>query len=232
MYATGAHTPRPFPRKRESQHFKFERGDFPGSPLARGRRRETASARPRRKSNARHVASDLHEVGVARGRLVDEPAVEHDQDAVGQLEELVQVFADQQHRRPAVARRDDLGGCRPPPRSRAEARVGRDQHLDLAAQLAAPAPRAGRCRRRGCGSASSGVRRLDRGSARSGPPPCARIARRRCSEPAAERRTAGGRKCGTPGSRPTLMRPTQAFCSGTSGRQWKLWRRISARVAR
>ena len=86
---------------------------------------------------ARRVAADLGEVGGAGGHLVDEPPVEDDHDAVGELEQLVEVLADEEHRGAAVARRHDLGmNLRDGGEVEAEAGIGGDHHVDLAAELA------------------------------------------------------------------------------------------------
>ena len=76
-------------------------------------------------------------IGPIRRRLVDDPSVEHDDEAVGQLEQLVEILAHQQHGGAAIARRHDLrvdvGDRR---EVEAEHRIGGDQHIDLARQLA------------------------------------------------------------------------------------------------
>jgi hypothetical protein len=55
-----------------------------------------------------HPGADRAEICVADRGLVDEAALEHDKDAVGEFEDLVKVFAQQLDRDAAVARRDDL----------------------------------------------------------------------------------------------------------------------------
>ena len=80
--------------------------------VVEGRRRSAASAALRRAASRHpvhacpaHVARrSLRDRPSSARRLVDDPAVGHHDDAVGQLEDLVEVLADQQHRRAAVAR--------------------------------------------------------------------------------------------------------------------------------
>ena len=85
----------------------------------------------------RHMSADLGAVGGVGRRLISESAARHHQDAVGELEQLVEVLAHQQHGGTAVARRHDLaadhghGG-----EIQAEAGIGGDEDIDLAAELA------------------------------------------------------------------------------------------------
>src|SRR3954467_1019054 len=51
---------------------------------------------------AGHVAAEDVRVGTLGRGLVDDPAVAHHQDPVGELQDLVQVLGDQQHGRTAV----------------------------------------------------------------------------------------------------------------------------------
>ena len=84
-----------------------------------------------------HVPPDLGEIGVAGAGLVDEFAVEHHHQTIRQFEQFVEVFADQQHRGAAVARRHDLGMDLGDGREiQPKAGIGGDQHLDLAAEFA------------------------------------------------------------------------------------------------
>src|SRR6266404_8829951 len=55
----------------------------------------------------RHVASNGAEVGAGDADLVDGAALAHDDDAVREREDLVEVRADEQHGRAAVARVED-----------------------------------------------------------------------------------------------------------------------------
>src|SRR5713101_4108446 len=85
----------------------------------------------------RHVAADRDGIGIARARLVDQTAIEDDNDAVGELQELVEVLAHQEHRRAAVAHRDDLGvDLRDSREIEPEAGICRDHDIDVAAELA------------------------------------------------------------------------------------------------
>ena len=45
----------------------------------------------------RHVAADDSDIGLRGGRLMDDAAVRHDDDAVGEFQDLVEVLADQEH---------------------------------------------------------------------------------------------------------------------------------------
>ena len=84
-----------------------------------------------------HVAADVDEVGFAGARLVDQSAVEDNDDAVGELEQLVEVLAHQQHRCAAVAHLHDLGvDLRHRGEIEPEAGISRDHHIDLATELA------------------------------------------------------------------------------------------------
>ncbi|GCC49433.1 hypothetical protein chiPu_0033481, partial [Chiloscyllium punctatum] len=85
----------------------------------------------------RHMPADLGEVGFAGPGLVDERAVEHHDQPIRQLQELVEVFADQKHRRATVAGGHDLGmDLRHRSEVEPEAGIGGDQHFDVARQLA------------------------------------------------------------------------------------------------
>ncbi len=85
---------------------------------------------------AGHVASDDRYIRLGGGGLVDEFSVEHHHDSIGKLEDFIQVFADQQNRRPAIAGLDDLGAnLRRRREIQTEAGVGGDQHLDLLGQF-------------------------------------------------------------------------------------------------
>jgi hypothetical protein len=82
-----------------------------------------------------HMTADLGEIGLAGPRLVDQRAVEHHHQAVGEFQQLVEVFADQQHCGAAIARRHDLGvNLRDRGEIQAEARIGGDQNIDFAAR--------------------------------------------------------------------------------------------------
>ena len=86
---------------------------------------------------ARHVPSDFGEVGFAGASFIDELPVEHHHQAIREFEQFVEVFADQQHRGAAVTRGHDLGvNLRDRGEIQPEAGIGRDQDLDLAAELA------------------------------------------------------------------------------------------------
>ena len=62
--------------------------------------------------------------------------MEHHDQPVRQLKQLVEVFADQQHRRAAVSRGHDLGmNLRDRGEIQTKTGIGGDQHLDLAAEL-------------------------------------------------------------------------------------------------
>ncbi len=83
-----------------------------------------------------HVATDLGQVGFAGAGFVDDFAVEDHDQTVGEFQKFVEVFADQQHRGAAVARRHDLGvNLRHRREIEAEARVGGDQDIDFAGKL-------------------------------------------------------------------------------------------------
>src|SRR5947209_2232200 len=55
-----------------------------------------------------HVGADRLAIGPLDRRLVDDAAFADHHDAVGDLQDLIEVVADQQHRGAAVARLDDL----------------------------------------------------------------------------------------------------------------------------
>jgi hypothetical protein len=59
-------------------------------------------------SMGRHVAADYGEIGFACRHFVNKPPFENDYNAVGEPEQLIEIFADQQHGRAAVANGDDL----------------------------------------------------------------------------------------------------------------------------
>ena len=82
------------------------------------------------------MTADLGEVGLAGAHFVDQLAVKDDQDAVGKLEQLVEVLADQQDGGATVANRHDLGvDLRDGGEVEAEAGIGRDHDGDLTAEL-------------------------------------------------------------------------------------------------
>ena len=68
--------------------------------------------------------------------FIDDTSFAHNDDAIGQLQQLVQVFADQQHGAPCVAHLDNaamnFGHCG---KVQAEHGVGSDQHLDVTSQF-------------------------------------------------------------------------------------------------
>ena len=72
-------------------------------------------ARPDASSHARHPQAELVDARRPRVRPHRRSALVHDHDAVGEREHLVEVLADQQHRRPRRRRR--RGGSRGPSRS-------------------------------------------------------------------------------------------------------------------
>ena len=82
------------------------------------------------------MADDVRIGGRAR-RLVHQPAFEHHHDAIGELHQLVEVFAQEQHGGPCVSRRHDtppdLGGGG---HVEARARVLGDEHLRRLRQFA------------------------------------------------------------------------------------------------
>src|SRR5262245_25560446 len=85
----------------------------------------------------RHVPSDIQRIGVTRACLVDQAAVEDHHDAVGELQKLIAVRAYQWHAAAPVAHRADLGvDLRDRREVEPEAGIGRDHHIDLAAELA------------------------------------------------------------------------------------------------
>ena len=84
-----------------------------------------------------HMPADLGEIGRAGARLVDQRAVEHHHETIGELQKLVEIFADQQHGRAAIARRHDLGvDLRDRGKVETETRIGGDQNVDLTGKLA------------------------------------------------------------------------------------------------
>ena len=86
---------------------------------------------------AAHEGAQRIAVGFARVHLVHDAAFAHHGDAVRQRQQLVQVFADQQHGTAAVAHVHqalvDFGHGR---KVEAEHRVGDDHHVGIVAQLA------------------------------------------------------------------------------------------------
>jgi hypothetical protein len=97
---------------------------------------------------SRHVPANFGEICLAAAGLVDELAMEHDDEAVGEFKRFVEVLTDPQHRGAAVARRHDLGvNLRHRGKVEPEAGIGGDPHLDIAAKFARQhrAPRTARC---------------------------------------------------------------------------------------
>src|SRR6516165_5297355 len=83
-----------------------------------------------------HVGTNRARVGGLDRGLVDDASLRHHEDAIGQLEQLVEVLADQQHRGAAVARRHKLAAdLRDGGDVESKARVGDDQEFDLAREL-------------------------------------------------------------------------------------------------
>ena len=83
------------------------------------------------------MPSDGCEVGLARGRLIDELPFEHHHNAIREGHQFVEVLADEQDRRSAVAGRHELGvNLRDCADIETRARVGSDQHLHLLRELA------------------------------------------------------------------------------------------------
>ena len=83
-----------------------------------------------------HVSPDFGEIGFAGSRFMNELAVKHDDKAVGQFQQFVEILADQQYRGAAIAGGHDLGmdlGHRG--EIEPEAGIGGDQHLDLATEF-------------------------------------------------------------------------------------------------
>src|SRR5258708_23697487 len=136
--------PRIVPITRPEQVGGFDASDFsPETIQARERRvcpGQASAERVRCRKSAQvpgHVAADSGEVGGTRCGLVNELTVENDDDPVGQLEQFIEVLADQQHRRAAVADRHDLGvDLRDRGKIEPKAGIGRDHDIDLAAELA------------------------------------------------------------------------------------------------
>jgi len=144
-----------------------------------------------RPSVAANGAADRGAVGAGGGGLQDDPALRHHQQAVGELQQFVAIFAHQQNRRAAVAGGDNLavdvgdGG-----EIEAENRIGGDQDAHLAAEFArqrrsldGAARKSGdrrvRPRRRDLVAADQGARRLPHRAAREpeaarGSRPCAK----------------------------------------------------------
>ena len=109
-----------------------------------------------RRLPARHVQPDRLHIGGAARRLVDDRALEHHADAVGKLEQFIQVLAEQQDGGARVARIHDLradlaGGGEVEPEAGfcAISTVPRPR-------VRAPAPCAARCRPRACRCAHPG----------------------------------------------------------------------------
>ena len=151
------------------------------------------------------------------------------QDAVGQLEDFVEVFGDEQHGGAAIARlhdaRADLGDRL---EIEAEAGIGDDQHLHVLAQFAGQHRALDVAAGQVCGSARGGLAGLM----------LKRPIRPLALECMAIRlknhlmRVNGGvSKARKARFSAVVMLPTQAFCSGISGRIWKWCRRISSRRA-
>ena len=84
-----------------------------------------------------HEAPDVVPVRTRRQAFMHQPPAAHDDDAVGHMQQLVQVFTDHQHCRAAVARRHQprmhFGHGR---EVQAENRVADQQHLGRVRQLA------------------------------------------------------------------------------------------------
>ena len=83
---------------------------------------------------SRHRPADRHAFGFRGGDDVVDPAARHDRDAVGELEDFVEILGDEEDRGATVALLHDL---RPDLGDRgeveAEAGVGDDQHVDRTA---------------------------------------------------------------------------------------------------
>ena len=80
-----------------------------------------------------HVTADDGDIRFGSGSLVDEFAVEHHDDSVGKLEDFVEIFADQQHRRTAITCLDDLRtDLRRRGKIQSKAGIGGDEHLNAA----------------------------------------------------------------------------------------------------
>ena len=88
-------------------------------------------------------------------RLIDDPPFRHDEDAVGELEDLVEVLADQEHRSAAVPLLPRCAnGSRRRRRNRARSRDWRRPGDRPRRSARGRAPRAARCRRRASRSAN------------------------------------------------------------------------------
>jgi hypothetical protein len=81
----------------------------------------------------RHVPADGGTIGLADRRNVVDGSFGHNRDAIGELKNFIKVFRDQKHCGAAVALLHDLrtdfhhlGEVEP------EARIGHDQHIDVA----------------------------------------------------------------------------------------------------
>ena len=86
---------------------------------------------------SQHVAADLLRVGARRRRFVRDLAAMHHHDPVGEFQDLVQVFRNQQHGGACVARGHDPGArFRHRFDVQPEARIGDDQQPDNAVQFA------------------------------------------------------------------------------------------------
>ena len=76
-------------------------------------------------------------VGLRRVGEIGDLALRHHRDAVGELQDFVEVLGDQQHRGAAVALFDDLGAnIGDGGEIEAEAGIGDDQHVDGAGEFA------------------------------------------------------------------------------------------------
>ena len=83
-----------------------------------------------------HVAADVMPVGTGGRALVHQPAAAHHHDAVGHMQQFIQVLADHQHRRALVARGHQPGmHLGHGGEVQAEHRVADQQHLGIVAQL-------------------------------------------------------------------------------------------------
>src|SRR5216117_916732 len=122
----------PQPRKQRKPKGSAEQRGRPLWPSMKGCADRAASGAGEG-SVSGHVATHDREVGVGDGRLIHELAIEHDDHAVGQLEQLVEILADEENRRAAVAGphhlRADLRDGRD---VETETGVGSDQHFNVA----------------------------------------------------------------------------------------------------
>src|SRR5437016_3179442 len=122
----------PQPRKQRKPKGSAERRGRPLWPSMKGCA-DRAARGAGEGSVSGHVATHDREVGVGDGRLIHELAIEHDDHAVGQLEQLVEILADEENRRAAVAGphhlRADLRDGRD---VETETGVGSDQHFNVA----------------------------------------------------------------------------------------------------